>query len=237
MGWRNAAAHWRQASLAPFNLFRGGEERCCVSLWGRSAPRSCDVTYFGRATHRKWCWGCIQSCGSSAGWVGRWVMVCEGDTRLGFGCCSRQTRAAELCCCVSRVSWRLCCRVSMGLQCLPPPTDAIPWEFLIRATCAPTTSSQPEPEPRHQPLTLSCRCCLIKLVFSLNRGKCNISHFSDIFAAREFKARIDSFFYILGYNPETRWGDFQPISLKDTIEINIMKSYSVVQQRVVQMQI
>ncbi|GLD74848.1 arginine-glutamic acid dipeptide repeats protein isoform X1, partial [Lates japonicus] len=35
------------------------------------------------------------------------------------------------------------------------------------------------------------------------RGKCNISHFSDIFAAREFKARIDSFFYILGYNPET----------------------------------
>uniref|UniRef100_A0AAX7U0R1 Arginine-glutamic acid dipeptide repeats protein n=1 Tax=Astatotilapia calliptera TaxID=8154 RepID=A0AAX7U0R1_ASTCA len=36
------------------------------------------------------------------------------------------------------------------------------------------------------------------------RGKCNISHFSDIFAAREFKARMDSFFYILGYNPETR---------------------------------
>ncbi|XP_055021889.1 arginine-glutamic acid dipeptide repeats protein [Boleophthalmus pectinirostris] len=36
------------------------------------------------------------------------------------------------------------------------------------------------------------------------RGKCNISHFSDIFAAREFRARIDSFFYILGYNPETR---------------------------------
>uniref|UniRef100_A0ACB8EF64 Uncharacterized protein n=1 Tax=Sphaerodactylus townsendi TaxID=933632 RepID=A0ACB8EF64_9SAUR len=35
------------------------------------------------------------------------------------------------------------------------------------------------------------------------RGKCNISHFSDIFAAREFKARVDSFFYILGYNPET----------------------------------
>ncbi|CAB1330308.1 unnamed protein product [Coregonus sp. 'balchen'] len=35
-------------------------------------------------------------------------------------------------------------------------------------------------------------------------GKCNIAHFSDIFAAREFKARIDSFFYILGYNPETR---------------------------------
>ncbi|NXE69226.1 RERE protein, partial [Calcarius ornatus] len=35
-------------------------------------------------------------------------------------------------------------------------------------------------------------------------GKCNISHFSDIFAAREFKARVDSFFYILGYNPETR---------------------------------
>ncbi|XP_027026330.2 arginine-glutamic acid dipeptide repeats protein isoform X1 [Tachysurus fulvidraco] len=36
------------------------------------------------------------------------------------------------------------------------------------------------------------------------RGKCNIAHFSDIFAAREFKPRIDSFFYILGYNPETR---------------------------------
>ena len=40
--------------------------------------------------------------------------------------------------------------------------------------------------------------------FVLHRGKCNIAHFSDIFAAREFKARIDSFFYILGYNPETR---------------------------------
>ena len=37
-----------------------------------------------------------------------------------------------------------------------------------------------------------------------SRGKCNIAHFSDIFAAREFKARMDSFFYILGYNPETR---------------------------------
>ncbi|KAK1122515.1 arginine-glutamic acid dipeptide repeats protein-like isoform X1 [Acipenser oxyrinchus oxyrinchus] len=36
------------------------------------------------------------------------------------------------------------------------------------------------------------------------RGKCNIAHFSDIFAAREFKARMDTFFYILGYNPETR---------------------------------
>uniref|UniRef100_A0A8C9T1F2 Arginine-glutamic acid dipeptide repeats protein n=1 Tax=Scleropages formosus TaxID=113540 RepID=A0A8C9T1F2_SCLFO len=36
------------------------------------------------------------------------------------------------------------------------------------------------------------------------RGKCTIAHFSDIFAAREFKACIDSFFYILGYNPETR---------------------------------
>uniref|UniRef100_H3DCG8 Arginine-glutamic acid dipeptide repeats protein n=1 Tax=Tetraodon nigroviridis TaxID=99883 RepID=H3DCG8_TETNG len=36
------------------------------------------------------------------------------------------------------------------------------------------------------------------------RGEVHISHFSDIFAAREFKARIDSFFYILGYNPETR---------------------------------
>uniref|UniRef100_A0A673M2P3 Arginine-glutamic acid dipeptide repeats protein-like n=1 Tax=Sinocyclocheilus rhinocerous TaxID=307959 RepID=A0A673M2P3_9TELE len=42
------------------------------------------------------------------------------------------------------------------------------------------------------------------------RGKCNISHFSDIFAAREFKARIDSFFYILGYNPETRLPELQP---------------------------
>ncbi|MBN3288662.1 RERE protein, partial [Polyodon spathula] len=37
-----------------------------------------------------------------------------------------------------------------------------------------------------------------------NGGKCNIAHFSDIFAAREFKARMDTFFYILGYNPETR---------------------------------
>uniref|UniRef100_UPI00398E4CD1 arginine-glutamic acid dipeptide repeats protein isoform X3 n=1 Tax=Pristiophorus japonicus TaxID=55135 RepID=UPI00398E4CD1 len=36
------------------------------------------------------------------------------------------------------------------------------------------------------------------------RGKCNIIHFSDIFAAREFKPRLDQFFYILGYNPETR---------------------------------
>ncbi|XP_032904395.1 arginine-glutamic acid dipeptide repeats protein isoform X3 [Amblyraja radiata] len=36
------------------------------------------------------------------------------------------------------------------------------------------------------------------------RGKCNIIHFSDIFAAKEFKPQLDQFFYILGYNPETR---------------------------------
>ncbi|XP_078281451.1 arginine-glutamic acid dipeptide repeats protein-like [Rhinoraja longicauda] len=36
------------------------------------------------------------------------------------------------------------------------------------------------------------------------RGKCNIIHFSDILAAREFKPQLDQFFYILGYNPETR---------------------------------
>ncbi|XP_042199513.1 arginine-glutamic acid dipeptide repeats protein [Callorhinchus milii] len=36
------------------------------------------------------------------------------------------------------------------------------------------------------------------------RGKCTILHFSDIFAAREFTPRPDQFFYILGYNPETR---------------------------------
>lgn len=55
----------------------------------------------------------------------------------------------------------------------------------------------------------ACACSVVSLL-SYNtcllphRGKCNISHFSDIFAAREFKARVDSFFYILGYNPETR---------------------------------
>ncbi|ELW68681.1 Arginine-glutamic acid dipeptide repeats protein [Tupaia chinensis] len=46
------------------------------------------------------------------------------------------------------------------------------------------------------------------------RGKCNISHFSDIFAAREFKARVDSFFYILGYNPETRVKDERGMSIQ-----------------------
>ncbi|CAG07523.1 unnamed protein product [Tetraodon nigroviridis] len=42
-----------------------------------------------------------------------------------------------------------------------------------------------------------------ELVITDPVGEVHISHFSDIFAAREFKARIDSFFYILGYNPET----------------------------------
>ncbi|XP_043919042.1 arginine-glutamic acid dipeptide repeats protein isoform X3 [Protopterus annectens] len=36
------------------------------------------------------------------------------------------------------------------------------------------------------------------------RGKCSILHFSDIFAVREFRIQDDTFFYVLGYNPETR---------------------------------
>lgn len=57
-GCRNAAAHWRQPSLAPFNLFGEGEKDT-VSLWGRPALCSCDMAYFDRARHqsagnRKW---------------------------------------------------------------------------------------------------------------------------------------------------------------------------------------
>ncbi|XP_071805248.1 uncharacterized protein [Asterias amurensis] len=39
---------------------------------------------------------------------------------------------------------------------------------------------------------------------SLLRGKGNVKHFKDIQNAKDFNARPDSFFYILGYNPETR---------------------------------
>ncbi|XP_022096937.1 arginine-glutamic acid dipeptide repeats protein-like [Acanthaster planci] len=39
---------------------------------------------------------------------------------------------------------------------------------------------------------------------SLLRGKGTVKHFKDIQNAKDFKARPDTFFYILGYNPETR---------------------------------
>ncbi|XP_072047897.1 LOW QUALITY PROTEIN: uncharacterized protein [Amphiura filiformis] len=35
-------------------------------------------------------------------------------------------------------------------------------------------------------------------------GKCDVFHYTDIQAAKDFKAWPDTFFYILGYNPETR---------------------------------
>ena len=36
------------------------------------------------------------------------------------------------------------------------------------------------------------------------RGVCRVQHFADIQAAEDFAPSKDSFFYILGYNPETR---------------------------------
>ncbi|XP_052832900.1 arginine-glutamic acid dipeptide repeats protein-like, partial [Octopus bimaculoides] len=36
------------------------------------------------------------------------------------------------------------------------------------------------------------------------RGRCKVQHFKDIVSAREFKPVQDSFFYILGYNPESK---------------------------------
>ena len=43
----------------------------------------------------------------------------------------------------------------------------------------------------------------IFLLFS-NRGVCRVQHFTDIQGAETFSPFKDSFFYILGYNPETR---------------------------------
>uniref|UniRef100_A0A8C4QGF4 Arginine-glutamic acid dipeptide repeats n=1 Tax=Eptatretus burgeri TaxID=7764 RepID=A0A8C4QGF4_EPTBU len=48
--------------------------------------------------------------------------------------------------------------------------------------------------------------CLDTYHASALRGKCSVQHFSDIFAAKDFQPKQDTFFYILGYNPETRWG-------------------------------
>lgn len=36
------------------------------------------------------------------------------------------------------------------------------------------------------------------------RGHCSVLHLQDIFAARDFQLKPDTFFYVLGYNPETR---------------------------------
>uniref|UniRef100_T1JNW0 BAH domain-containing protein n=1 Tax=Strigamia maritima TaxID=126957 RepID=T1JNW0_STRMM len=36
------------------------------------------------------------------------------------------------------------------------------------------------------------------------RGQCDVHHYQDIFAVKDFLPKPDSFFYILGYNPETR---------------------------------
>uniref|UniRef100_UPI00358E0610 arginine-glutamic acid dipeptide repeats protein-like isoform X2 n=1 Tax=Myxine glutinosa TaxID=7769 RepID=UPI00358E0610 len=46
--------------------------------------------------------------------------------------------------------------------------------------------------------------CLDTYHASALRGKCSVQHFSDIFAAKDFQPKQDTFFYILGYNPETR---------------------------------
>ena len=42
------------------------------------------------------------------------------------------------------------------------------------------------------------------LFFLSCRGVCRVQHFADIQAAEDFAPSKDSFFYILGYNPETR---------------------------------
>lgn len=36
------------------------------------------------------------------------------------------------------------------------------------------------------------------------RSKCTVTHYQDIFAAQDFQPEQDKFFYILGYNPETK---------------------------------
>ncbi|XP_033104593.1 arginine-glutamic acid dipeptide repeats protein-like [Anneissia japonica] len=38
----------------------------------------------------------------------------------------------------------------------------------------------------------------------LLRGKCSVTHYNDIHSAKDFEADLNCFFYILGYNPETR---------------------------------
>lgn len=139
-GCRNAAAHWRQPSLAPFNLFGGGDT---VSLWGRPALCSCDTAYFDRA--RDQCWkqemvsGCIQSRSSSGdnGLRGRHTH------RLGFClACSAAADGPDLTCSAgvygfsshTRMSH---CKVSgqrqaldtLWLLYLSPPTDEYPESF------------------------------------------------------------------------------------------------------------
>lgn len=42
------------------------------------------------------------------------------------------------------------------------------------------------------------------ILFGVNRGVCRVQHFTDIQGAEKFSPFKDSFFYILGYNPETR---------------------------------
>ncbi len=45
---------------------------------------------------------------------------------------------------------------------------------------------------------------LKQLFFLFFRGKCRVLHYQDIFSAKSFLPRQDTFFYILGYNPETK---------------------------------
>lgn len=36
------------------------------------------------------------------------------------------------------------------------------------------------------------------------RGKCKVEHFQDIYSAKNFNPRDDTFFYVLEYNPKTK---------------------------------
>jgi hypothetical protein len=42
------------------------------------------------------------------------------------------------------------------------------------------------------------------ILFGVNRGVCRVQHITDIQGAEKYSPFKDSFFYILGYNPETR---------------------------------
>ena len=55
--------------------------------------------------------------------------------------------------------------------------------------------------------SLMCQCLRNNVyigVCCVDRGKCRVAHYQDIFKAKDFRPLPDSFFYILGYNPETK---------------------------------
>lgn len=43
-----------------------------------------------------------------------------------------------------------------------------------------------------------------RFTFCPCRGKCKVEHFQDIYSAKNFNPRDDTFFYVLEYNPKTK---------------------------------